>query len=91
MSPPGKVLAEVVGRLEAGGYDIGSEELSGCRGTFPPTTPGALAAPQGADVSRHFPPAAWMGTARARDRVIATWGAADINTWLQSQAGPSIE
>ena len=41
---------------------------------------------------RDFEPAAWLGTPKAADRIIATWRAtAGMNAWLAEHVGPSTE
>lgn len=41
---------------------------------------------------RDFEPAAWLGTAKAADRILATWRAtAGMNAWSAQHVGPSTE
>jgi len=41
-------------------------------------------------VGRHFPPAAWMATAAAKDRVCEVWrAAAPVNGWIEAHVGPA--
>lgn len=41
---------------------------------------------------RDFEPAAWLGTPKAADRIVATWRAAGgMNAWLAEHVGPSTE
>lgn len=91
--PAGKELAEIVGQLEKAGFEIGGEELKRVPRGFPPDHPRArLLRHKGVTVHRQFPPAAWMGTAKARDRVVSAWRAAGpLNAWLQAHVGPSVE
>ncbi len=41
---------------------------------------------------RTFPPAAWLGTAAAADRIVEVWRATGaLNDWLARHVGPSTE
>jgi uncharacterized protein (TIGR02453 family) len=41
-------------------------------------------------VGRHYPPAAWMATAEAKERVVEVWRAASgVNSWLERHVGPA--
>ena len=43
-------------------------------------------------VMRRFPPAGWLGTAAAGDRIVEVWRAAGpMNGWLAEHVGPSTE
>jgi uncharacterized protein (TIGR02453 family) len=43
-------------------------------------------------VMRRFPPAGWLATPAAADRIISVWRAArPMNAWLAEHVGPSIE
>lgn len=43
-------------------------------------------------VMRRFPPARWLGTPAAADRVVEVWRAArPMNAWLATHVGPSTE
>ena len=43
-------------------------------------------------VMRRFPPAAWLGTPAAADRIVEVWRAAGpMNAWLATYVGPSTE
>lgn len=92
-APAGKALAEIIDQLETAGYEIGGEELKRVpRGYSPDHPRGRLLRHKGVTVHRQFPPAAWMGTAKAKDRVISAWrGAGPLNAWLQANVGPSVE
>jgi hypothetical protein len=41
---------------------------------------------------RSWPPAKWLGTKAAADRILSVWrGAAPMNDWLDAHVGPSTE
>ncbi len=41
-------------------------------------------------VGRNYEPAAWMGTAKAKDRILEAWRAAGpVNGWLDAYVGPA--
>jgi hypothetical protein len=41
-------------------------------------------------VGRHHPPAEWMATREAKDRVLEAWRAAGpVNAWLDAYVGPA--
>ena len=43
-------------------------------------------------VMRRYPPARWLGTPAAADRIVEVWRAArPLNDWLAAHVGPSIE
>lgn len=43
-------------------------------------------------VWQEWPPAAWMGTAKAADRIVKVWrDAAPLSDWLDTHVGPSTE
>lgn len=85
-------LAAVVTDLRRRGYAIGAmTTLRTAPRGYPKDHPRIeLLRMKGCMASRTFPPAAWLHTARARDRVVATWrGAAALNAWLARHVGPS--
>jgi uncharacterized protein (TIGR02453 family) len=91
--PAGKELAEIVAQLEKAGHEIGGEALKRVPRGFDADHPRArLLRHKGVTTHRQFAPAAWMGTAKAKDRVVSTWRAAEpLNAWLQAHVGPSQE
>ncbi len=45
---------------------------------------------KGITVGKAWPPAKWMQTAKARDRIVDAWRASDeVNEWLATHVGPS--
>jgi hypothetical protein len=47
---------------------------------------------KGLIAGRAFPPAKWLHTAAARDRVVQVWTeAAPLCAWLDRHVGPSLE
>jgi uncharacterized protein (TIGR02453 family) len=89
----GAELTELVGGLEAAGYDIGGETLRtaprGYTGDHPRI---ALLRRKGIVVARGWPPARWLGTAKAKDRVAQTWrDSRPLNAWLHTHVGPTSE
>jgi uncharacterized protein (TIGR02453 family) len=91
--PAGKELAEIVDALEKDRFEIGGEALKRVPRGFDPDHPRArLLRHKGVTAHRHFTPAAWMGTAKAKERVASAWRAAGpLNAWLRAHVGPSLE
>jgi hypothetical protein len=45
---------------------------------------------KGITAGRTFPPAKWLATPKAKDRVLEGWrGAAPLHQWLDRRVGPS--
>ncbi len=89
----GPEVAGIVADLEKAGYQVGGEALRTAPRGFRPDHPRIrLLRHKGLTASRLWPPAAWMGTAKAADRVADAWrGAEPLNRWLQANVGPSTE
>lgn len=87
-----QVLALVEG-LETDGYRVGGEALKAAPRGFRPDHPRIrLLRHKGLTVGEEYPPGAWLGTAKAADRVVRVWRAAGpLNAWLQANVGPSTE
>jgi uncharacterized protein (TIGR02453 family) len=87
--------AEIVGVVKAAekaGYSMGAiGELKTAPRGYPKDHPRiALIRRKGLMGSKTMPPAAWMHTKKAADRVVACWnGLADLNEWLDTHVGPS--
>ncbi|MDQ4132583.1 MAG: DUF2461 domain-containing protein [Actinomycetota bacterium] len=89
----GEELVAIVAGLESEGYDVGGEALRSAPRGFRSDHPRIkLLRHTGVTMGRSWAPAAWLGTARAADRVTQVWRAArPLNEWLQSHVGPSTE
>jgi uncharacterized protein (TIGR02453 family) len=89
----GDELARIVAQLVKDGYEVGGEALRRAPRGFRPDHPRIqLLLHKGVTMGRSWPPAAWLGTARAADRVIGVWRAAGpLNAWLQTHVGPTAE
>ena len=86
----GEALASIVSSLEDAGCTVGGEALKRAPRGYPPDHPRArLLRHKGVFASRSWEPAAWMGTAKARDRVVDVWRTArPLNEWLATNVGP---
>ena len=86
----GQALVDIVGDLEGAGYTIGGEALKRAPRGYAPDHPRVrLLRHKGLYASRSWPPAAWMGTRTAFDRVAETWRTAGpLNDWLATNVGP---
>jgi uncharacterized protein (TIGR02453 family) len=87
----GPVLERVVDELRAGGWDVGGEALRVAPRGYPRDHPRvALLRHKGVTMGKAFPPAKWLHSAKALDRVVGTWrAAAPLNRWLDDHVGPS--
>ena len=87
----GAALEAVVTSLRKAGYDIGGQALKVAPRGFPRDHPRVeLLRHKGVTAGRTFAPAKWLGTAKAKDRVLDTWrGAAPLHEWLDRHVGPS--
>jgi len=88
---PGAKLEAIVGELDRAGYDVGGEALKRAPRGYPADHPRArLLRHKGVTMGRSFPPARWMGTAKAKERVAGVWRAGTpLNAWLRAHVGPS--
>jgi uncharacterized protein (TIGR02453 family) len=88
----GAELVGIVAALETAGYTLGAyDELRTAPRGYKRDHPRIrLLRLKGLIASRRFPPAAWLATPRALDRVVETWrGCAALNRWLGHHVGPS--
>lgn len=90
----GEEIEELVTGLEKAGYDVGAHEtLKTAPRGFPKDHPRvSLLRRKGLIAGRAFPPAKWLHTRAARDRVVKVWtDAAPLCDWLDHHVGPSHE
>lgn len=87
----GEEAFAVVDGLEKAGYGIGGEALRTAPRGFARDHPRIrLLRHKGLTAGKAWEPAAWLGTAKAADRVVQVWRAAGpLNAWLQAHVGPS--
>lgn len=87
----GGELQAVVRELRAARYAIGGEALKTAPRGYPKDHPRvALLRHKGLTMGRDFPPARWLHTRSALDRVRAVWAAsAPLQAWLDRHVGPS--
>jgi uncharacterized protein (TIGR02453 family) len=88
----GAEVQSLVRSAEKAGYSMGAigELKTAPRGYPKDHSRIALLRRKGLMGSRTWEPAAWMHTARARERVVGVWrGLADLNAWLDTHVGPS--
>jgi uncharacterized protein (TIGR02453 family) len=87
----GPLVERIVAKLEKAGYEIGGEALR----RSPPGYPVdheriRLLRHKGLTMSRSWEPAAWVGTAAAKPRVVTVFRAAKpLNDWLDAHVGRS--
>lgn len=86
----GRDLESIVAGLKKNGYDVGAREvLKTAPKGYPADHPRIdLLRHKGVLMSRSWPVGAWLGTKRAKDRIVA--GMADarpLNTWLERYVG----
>ncbi len=82
----GSELESILGDLRRGGYDVGAREvLKTAPKGYPKDHPRIeLLRHKGILMSRSWPVGAWMGTRKAKDRVVAGLEAArPLNSWLE--------
>lgn len=86
----GRELEEIVAGLRGTGYDVGAHEVlkTAPRG-FPKDHPRIeLPRHKGLVMSKSWPVGAWLGTKKAKERVVACLEAArPLNAWLERHAG----
>jgi uncharacterized protein (TIGR02453 family) len=87
----GPELEAVVASLRKARYDIGGQELKVAPRGFRRDHPRVeLLRHKGITAGRTFPPAKWLATPKAKDRVLEGWrGAAPLHQWLDRHVGPS--
>jgi uncharacterized protein (TIGR02453 family) len=90
----GEALEAIDSRLGESGYELeGRETLKRAPKGWPQDHPRIrLLKFTSVLVGRHFPPASWMATAAAKDRVVEVWrAAAPVNAWLDAHVGSAEE
>jgi uncharacterized protein (TIGR02453 family) len=89
--PAGAELESIEARLAEAGYELGGETLKRAPKGWPPDHPRVrLLRFTSVLVGHNYPPAPWMATSQARDRVIEVWrAAAPVNSWLDAHVGPA--
>jgi uncharacterized protein (TIGR02453 family) len=88
----GSEIAGLVAGLVAGGHVVGAHgELKTAPRGYARDHPRIdLLRRKGLMIWRSWPPAKWLSTAKAKDRVEEVWRAADpLNDWLDAHVGPS--
>ena len=92
-SKTGTALVKVVGQAEESGLEVGGDALKTAPRGFAPDHPRIeLLRHKGIYAGRGFPPGAWLGTAKAADRVVEVWRITKpLNAWLHKHVGPSTE
>ncbi len=88
----GGPIARIVAALEARQYDIGASETlkTAPRGYAKDHPRVELLRKKGLVMSRSFPLARWVHTAKALDRITQVWDdAKPLNDWLDRHVGPS--
>ena len=85
----GPEIERVVGTLEAAGYDIGGAALKTIPRGFDKEHPRArLLRHKGLTAAKEWPPAPWLHTRKALDRVVTVWrDLAPMNAWLAKHVG----
>jgi len=90
----GPTLARAVDAMRKKRYDIGMRDaLKRVPRGFDAEHPRAeLLKLKGLHIGRSFPPARWLGTRAALDRIVETWRApAEVNRWFDKHVGPSTQ
>jgi uncharacterized protein (TIGR02453 family) len=86
----GTALERIVAALRQGGYEVGAHEVlkTAPRG-YPKDHPRIeLLTQKGLVMSKSWPAAAWLGTRRAKDRIVTCLEAArPLNAWLERNVG----
>ena len=89
---PGTKLSRIVSEARAKGLDVhGHDVLKTAPKGYPKDHPRIeLLRHKGLITWQEWPPAAWLGTRRAKDRVVEFLRhSKPVNAWLQSHVGPS--
>ena len=88
----GEALADIVARLRSGGVDVSAHETlkSAPRG-YPKDHPRIeLLRYKGIVAWKQWPPGAWLGSRKAKDRVEEFLrSTVALNEWLETHVGPS--
>jgi uncharacterized protein (TIGR02453 family) len=87
----GAELEAIGARLAEAGYELEGETLKRAPKGWPQDHPRIkLLRHTSVLVGRSFPPAAWMASRKAKDRILEVWRAAEpANAWLDTYVGPS--
>ena len=86
----GPELEAIVAALRAGGYEVGAREVlkTAPKGVAKDHPRIELLRHKGIVMSKTFPVGAWLGTAKAKDRVVTTLEAArPLTAWLTAHVG----
>jgi uncharacterized protein (TIGR02453 family) len=89
----GPALVKVVTQAGATGLEVGGDALKTAPRGYPADHPRIeLLRHKGIYAGRGFEPGAWLGTAKAADRVVDVWRATKpLNAWLHKYVGQSTE
>lgn len=89
----GPELERLVAEVEGRGLSIQGDALKTAPRGWPRDHPRIeLLRRKSLAAMRHFEPKPWLHTAKAADRIVATWReAAGMNAWLATHVGPSQE
>ena len=87
----GPALESVVAELRRARWEVGGEALKVAPRGYPRDHPRVLLLRhKGMTMGKTFPPAKWLHTRKALDRVVGVWQAgAPMNDWLDAHVGPS--
>ena len=87
----GPALERAVAAARKAGYEVGGEALKTAPKGYAKDHPRIeLLRMKGLTVGKSFPPAKWIQTAKAKDRIVEAWHASDaVNAWLAKHVGPS--
>jgi uncharacterized protein (TIGR02453 family) len=90
-SAEGIDLEAVGAALAESGYELHGETLKRAPKGWPSDHPRVkLLRHTSVVIGQHYPPAPWMATAEAKDRVVEVWRAAQpVNAWLDANVGPA--
>jgi uncharacterized protein (TIGR02453 family) len=89
--PPGDQLEAIAADLDAAGFALEGETLKRAPKGWAADHPRIkLLRHTSMLVGRQYPPAAWMATAEARDRMVGVWRVArPVIEWLNTEVGPA--
>ena len=88
--PSGAELESIVAGLRKGGYDVGAHEVlkTAPKGYAKGHPRIELLRHKGIVMSKAWPVGSWLGTKKAKDRVVATLDAArPLNAWIAEHVG----
>lgn len=86
---PGAALEAILARVAEDGFELEGETLKRAPKGWPQDHPRVtLLRHTSLFVGRRYPPAPWMATPEAKDRVVAVWrAAAPLKSWLDAHVG----